>query len=345
MTQRSLSISYAKGCAIIGVVLIHLIDWCEIQWSNNFLLFKELLYPFVLIFLATAGSLLVIASKKYDFFVASKRLVKRGLEIFFIYFLYSGIKLLIYNFDKQPFFNQFRTSGTLTFLNILTFKAYNVPITILLTIAFFVVISPLVLLVIRHTKYPKLFLSLLILVLLLVNYLLPHPQNNFFDFIYARGNITFPIMLWAVPFLLGMLLAQYDFEKSKYIILIISGVLTGVTYFFWGQFGRHEWRPSAAMYPLHPYYISFSFFFMYGLMIVFSCLEKIKSRVVRYFLAIVQLLGDHTLEIYIAHWLLIDMVSWLLYPHMYWLWVVMPVFLIFFLIWKRKNISCYFLSF
>ncbi len=337
--QRSHSISYAKGCAIIGVILIHLIDWCEIHWSENFLLFKELLYPFVLIFLATAGSLMVIASQKYDLSVASKRFVKRGAEILAIYFLYSSIKLLIFDFDTQPFFDQFRNNGTLTFTHIFTFKAYDVPITILLTIAFFVMFSPIILLLIRRAGRPKTVLSVLVLTLFFINYILPHSTNAFVDFIYAKGNVTFPIMLWLVPFLLGMLMALYNFEKWKYALLFFWGVMTIFSLVWWRHSGRSEWLPSAGMYPLHPYYISFSFFFMYLVMILFDQLEKLKNKKFRQLLAAIQIFGDNTLELYILHWLLIDLTSWLLYPNMFWIWVIIPIFLVSFALWHRSKIE------
>ena len=342
LAKRNNSISYIKGCAILGVILIHLFDWSEIQWSAEVKNVKELLYPFVMLFIATAGSLMVIASRKYDMGIAAKRLVKRGLEIFGVYFLYNITKLYIYNFAKQPFYLGALDSGQLTLGNILQLKIFTVPISILLTIAFFVVLSPLILSLLRKIKYPKAFLLFLVGVLLLVNYAFTVPSNAVTDFLYSKNYILFPLALWAVPFLLGMFLALLDLEQYKLGQIAIWGSLTIVTYSWWRYSGHSSWQPSSAMYPLHPYYIAFSFFFMFVLIAIFAKLEKYKSPFLNRILATLQVYGDNTLELYILHWLVIDLTSWLLFAYMPWIWLIMPLFFVAYSFWNRQKIDRYF---
>jgi len=338
-TKRNHSISYVKGCAILGVILIHLFDWSEIAWSPLTKNFKEFLYPFVMMFLATAGSVMVIANQRHDFLTGAKRAVKRALEIFAVYFVYNLGKILIYNFDQQPFFKGFEAQGTLTFSGILTFKAFSVPITILLTIAFFVMVSPIILLLIKKTRHPKIWIMVLISALIVVDYAIVWPSNSFVDFVFAKKIVTFPIALWAIPFLIGMLLALYDIDKTKFIQIPIWFVLTIVCFVWWKALGHNEWQPSAAMYPLHLYYVAFSFFYMSVLIVLFSRLEKIRSKSMAWFLSILQVLGDNTLELYILHWLVIDVASWILYPNLFWIWLFVPLFLAGFVFWHRRKVS------
>lgn len=341
LPKRNNAISYIKGCAILGVILIHLFDWCEIQWSPEVKNLKEFLYPFVMLFIATAGSLMVIASRKYDMPTAAKRLIKRGLEIFGVYFLYNITKLYIYDFTKQPFYQGALDNGTLTLANILKLKVFTVPISILLTIAFFVVLSPLILAVLRKLKYPKSFLLLLVGALLVINYAFVIPSHAVTDFLYSKDYILFPIALWIVPFLLGMFFALLDLEQYKMGQIVIWGTLTAITYFWWQQSGHTTWQPSSAMYPLHPYYIAFSFFFMFVLITIFAGLEKIKSPFINRILATIQVYGDNTLELYILHWLVIDLTSWTLFAYMPWIWLIMPLFFVGYTFWNREKINRY----
>lgn len=341
LAKRNNSISYIKGCAILGVILIHLFDWCEIQWTPEVKNLKEFLYPFVMLFIATAGSLMVIASRKYDMFTAAKRLSKRALEIFGVYFLYNISKLYVYNFAKQPFYQGAIDNGTLTLANVIKLKIFTVPISILLTIAFYVLLSPLILVVLRKIKYPKIFLLFLVSVLLVLNYTVAMPSNAVTDFLYSKNYILFPIALWAVPFLLGMFLALLDLEKNKAGQIGLWAVLTAVTYMWWKLSGHTTWQPSTAMYPLHPYYITFSFFFMFVLIAVFAGLEKLNSPLINWILATLQVYGDNTLELYILHWLVIDLTSWTLFAYMPWLWLIMPLFFVGYSIWNREEIDRY----
>ncbi len=335
--KRNNSISYVKGCAILGVVLIHLLDWSEVRWSSAVRDAMQLLYPFVLMFLATSGSVMVLASRKYPFPVFARRIVKRGLEIYAVYFAYSAIKFLIYDFDKQPFYDQFRHNGTLTFTHIFTLRAFDVPITILLTIAFFVVISPWILALVQKTKFPKTALVALILILGILNYAVPHPDNALVNFFYSKGYVHFPIALWAIPFLIGILLSFLDIDKTKFWQLPVWLILTGVSYWWWKHSGRTEWQPSAAMYPLYPYYISFSFLCMTVLIIMFSFLEKWHQPVINKGLSVLQLFGDNTLELYIAHWIVIDLTSWFLNTRMILIWLFVPLLFVGFAVWRRKR--------
>lgn len=339
--KRNNSISYIKGMAILGVILIHLFDWCEVNWSLEVKNIKEGLFPFVMLFIATAGSLMVIATKKYSLAIGSKRLIKRSLEIFAVYFGYNILKVLIFDFHKQPFYLWQIEAGTLNWLTILKLKAFSVPITILLTIATFVMLSPLVIILLRKLPFPKTCLVILTSLIFILNYFVT-PQSHFItDFLYSKNYVLFPIALWSVPFLIGMYLALLDLEKYKYQQIIFWGLTTGVTYFWWRASGHTTWQPSTAMYPLHPYYISFSFFFMFVLVTLFAKLETLQSLFIKRVLATIQMYGDNTLELYILHWIIIDLASWVLYPHLAWLWLIMPIFFIFYTYVNRTKVARY----
>lgn len=338
---RNNSISYIKGCAILGVILIHMFDWCEIQWSNEVKTIKELLYPFVMLFIATAGSLMVIASRKYDLITAAKRFVKRGFEIFAVYFSYSIIKFYIYNFDKQPFYKGWLDNGTLTLTNILQLKVFSVPITILVTIAFYVTFSPVILALLRKIKYPKSVLMILVGLLLLLNYKITLPDHPVINFLYSKNYVLFPIALWAVPFLMGMYFALLDLDRHKTLQIGLWGVLTLVSYKYWLTTGHNSWKPSSAMYPLEPYYICFSFFFMFVLIAIFAKLEQLKSTTIKQVLATIQVYGDNTLELYILHWIIIDITSLLIYPHLEWIWILIPLFFVGYTFWNKDKVNRY----
>ncbi len=341
LANRNNSISYIKGCAILGVILIHLIDWSEIQWSHGVESFKNFLYPFVMLFIATAGSLMVIASRKYDMLTAAKRILKRGLEIFAVYFVYNISKLYIYDFDKQPYYKGSFEDGSLSLANVLTLKIFTVPIPILLTIAVYIVLSPAILVVLRKIKFPKIFLLALVGILLILNYATTIPANPANALLYSDEYVLFPIALWLIPFLLGMYFGLLDLDRQLTRQILLWGFLTAVSYAWWISSGHDTWQPGSAMYPLHPYYISFSFFFMFVLIAGFSQLEKYHHPVLNRVLSTLQMFGDNTLELYILHWLVIDLTSWALFPNLVWLWLIMPLFFVFYSFLHRQKIDRY----
>ena len=334
---RNFYLPYIKGCAILGIILIHLIDWSNLKLSANWLLAKELLYPSVLFFIATAGSVVYIAYNHYPPLKYTYRLVRRGLELIGIYFLVNIVKLFIFNFDSEPFYLQFKWANTLNLNGLWQLKSFTSPITILLTIGAFLIFSPLLLWIIQNVRWPKTTVLILIAALFVGNYYLVYPASPLVNFLLAKNNITFPLILWLLPFLIGLFLAMDGFENHKLRYLLIFGALTGATWLSQG----HIIKPYSAMYPLQPSYIFFSFFFMYCLIFFFTWLEKIRIPVMKLLLGIIRFLGDHTLSIYVYHWLVIDLSIWLLFPAYKWIWLTVFVFLLAYLVAYRHKIADY----
>ncbi|MDO8592947.1 MAG: hypothetical protein Q7R92_04255 [bacterium] len=334
--QRNYYVSYSKGWAIISIMAIHLLDWSNQRLSAGELYFKELLYPSVLFFIATAGSVVYLAYAKKDLGAASKKLFRRGAELIGIYFLYNIVKLFIFNFSVEPFYAGFMAAGKLTIGNVLSLKSFTAPLSIILTIGVFLLISPL-LLYLAKNRLAKIVIGLLVAVLFYINYYLPQPAGAVSDFLYARNNVMFPLLLWLMPFLMGFYLAMLGLQKHKGKLFLSLAVLTAAAGL--AQFkSLAEVNLTGQMYPLKMFYIFFSFAFMYLLIYLFAILEQARNRLVDYILAAFRLLGDHTLAIYIYHWIVIDLTLWLFYPRADYIWYSAPAFLLAYLILKRKKI-------
>jgi len=342
-TKRNYYFSYIKGWAIISIMLIHLLDWSGLILSKNIFYFKEWLYPSVLFFIATAGGLTYLAYGKYDLLTASKKLFRRGGELIAVYFLYNIIKLYIYNFSVEPFYMQFTASGKMNLTDILSLHSFAAPISIILTIGIFLIISPLFL-YLSKIKYPKLAIGMLMAVVIYFGYFSPVPGNQLTNFLYAKNNIMFPLILWLAPFLICFYLSILGFEKHKgKLLLIFSGLamIAGVL-----QFNNlNSVNFSGQMYPLKLFYIFSSFAFMYFLIYIFYFLEKIGRPAVNSILALIRLLGDSTLAIYIYHWLVIDITLWIFYPRTNLILLTVPLFLLIYVILKRQKLFEYFKSY
>ncbi len=342
-TKRNFFVSYLKGWAIISIILIHLIDWSNRNLSASELWLKELLYPSVLFFIATAGSVVYLAYAKYDLWTSSKKLWRRGGELVGVYFLYNILKLYLYDFSAEPFYAGFVASGKLTLYNILSLQAFTAPISIILTIGVFLIITPLFLFLAKR-KLAKLTIGLMLAVLVYVNYFLPLPANVLTDWLYAKNNIMFPLALWLVPYLLGFYLAIFGLEKHKGRLLVIFTALTASC--AWPLFNFHEsFKITYHMYPLKLYYLLASFAFMYLLFYLFSFLEKAGNRAANFLLALLRLLGDSTLAIYIYHWAVIDLTLWAFYPRLDFIWLTVPLFLICYIILKYGQLREYYKSY
>jgi len=338
--KRNNYFSYIKGWAIICIILIHLIDWSNLILSKFSFYFKELLYPSVLFFIAISGSLVYVAYGKYDLFTATKRLFRRGGELIAVYFLYNIIKLFIFNFSTEPYYFQFISQGKMNLINILSLHSFTVPITIILTIGIFLIISPLFL-YLSKTKYSKWMIGILIAVAIYFGYFFPISGNWLTNFLYAKNNVMFPLILWLTPFLICFYLSMIGFEKHKGKLLLLFSVIAmiiGVLQF--NNFSSINF--SGQMYPLKLFYIFASFAFMYGLIYIFYFLEKVRRPIANYLLSLIRLLGDNTLAIYIYHWLVIDFTLWLFYPHFKLIWLTVPLFLIIYIFFKRQKLLEYF---
>jgi len=338
-TKRNFYFSYIKGWAIISIMLIHLLDWSGLILSKNSLYFKELLYPSVLFFIATAGGLVCLAYGKYDLLTASKKLFRRGGELIAVYFLYNIIKLYVYDISAEPFYRQFTATGKMDLTDILMLHSFTAPISIILTIGFFLIISPLFL-YLAKTKYSRATIAFLTAVILYFGFFTIMPENLLTDFLYAKNNIMFPPMLWLAPFLICFYLSMLGFEKHKgklllafFSLAMILGIL---------QFNNFSSvNLTGQMYPLKLFYIFSSFAFMYGLIYLFYFLEKLNRPAINFLLALVRLLGDSTLAIYIYHWIVIDLTLWIFYPREDLILFTVPLFLLIYLGLRKRRLLEY----
>lgn len=343
LAKRNHYVSYLKGWAIISIMLIHLLDWSNINLSAWQIDLKELLYPAVLFFMATAGSVVFIAYNKYDLPTASRKLWRRGIELILVYFLYNLAKLWFYDFSRQPFYWQFSQAGKLNLMDILTLQSFTAPISIILTIGIFLLLAPLPLYLAKR-KFPKISVGLLLAAVVASGYFLPLPANNLTDWLLAKSNIMFPVLLWSVPFLLGFYLSLLGFDKRKGVFLVLFSILAALCVSpILDQ--TASLRLSANMYPLKLYYVFLSFAFMFLLVYFFYFLEKIGGKTINFILSLFRLMGDSTLAIYIYHWLVVDLTIWLFYPRCFYIWYTAPVFLAVYLLLKRKRFWEYFKSY
>jgi len=342
-TKRNFYFSYIKGWAIISIMLIHLLDWSGLVLSRSGLYFKELLYPSVLFFIATAGGVVYLAYNKYDLLTAAKKSVRRGGELIAVYFLYNIVKLYVFNFSQEPFYYKFISLGRMNLGGILSLHSFTAPISIILTIGIFLVISPLFL-YLAKIKYPKLIIAAFTVLVVYFGYFFIMPENFITDFLYAKNNIMFPLILWLAPFLICFYLSMIGFEKHKGKLLLIFSALAmiaGVLRF--NNFSSINF--SGQMYPLKLFYVFASFAFIYFLIYVFYFLERAKRPAVNYFLALIRLLGDNTLAIYIYHWIVIDITLWIFYPRANLILPAVPLFLLIYVIIKRQKLLDYFKSY
>ncbi len=336
--KRNFFIPYIKGWAIISIMLIHLVDWSNIPVSGIGSVLKEILYPAVLFFIANAGSVIYIAYSHYELPKATKKLFRRGFELIGIYFLYNVVKLFIFNFNQEPFYGKFNLAIH-GIEKVLTLQAFTVPITILFTIGLLLLIAPLLLYISKRSRYPKLTIIVLLVSLSVANWLFPHPSDVISHFIYSESNVTFPLALWLVPFVLGFLVAQFEFEKYAWRFLGVFALATLISIFFLPH-GVNFLRPSWNMYPLTLYYVFLSFTLMYVLILKFKWLEKTEEFTK--ILAVIRFWGDNTLPIYLYHWIIIDCTLWIFAPSAWSILITVPIFLVIFTYYKRATLTQYF---
>lgn len=331
--KRNCYVSYLKGLAILAIMLIHLIDWSGIKITTSQQYWKQFLYPSLLFFIALSGSLAYIVYGKYDSGrkIAGK-LFKRGAQLIGVYFLYNIIKLYVFNFDAEPFYRQFSHWGKLNLTHILRLEAFTAPISIILTIGIFLFLSAPLIYAVKKTRRGW----AITLALLAFNWALAYggflPQTRLTDFLLAKNNIMFPLLLWSIPYLIGFSLAQIGLEKRKYRLFILFSALFLI-------FHQTNGGPiTDFMYPLRPPYIFFSFAFMYLLIIILHWIKKLPFNFVRYFLGTLNMLGEKTFAVYIIHWIVIDLTIWLLYPKYKYIWLSVAAYLLWQIYHKRRDI-------
>jgi hypothetical protein len=341
--ERNLYISYIKGAAIIGVVLIHVTNWSNVPLSWPARIIESVLHASVLLFVLAAGSVVFVAYERKSFREQVKRTFYRGGQLLFVYYLYSLVKLLVYNFSTEPFYEQFTKIGTLTASNILSFRSFTVPITVLITYPFLLVFSPLLLLLSKKVRRSEWIILAAAIGLFLVDYYtgIQSLTSPFIKFIYANGFVLFPIALWLVPFILGFFLAQVGFEKQRRWILLV-GIASTIFYGTQLFLSHQSISLDDYEFPLAPYFIASGLLTLGFLLYAFRPLEKMRQKWVRGSLAAIRLLGDNTLNIYVYQWVVIDLTIWIFYPLTGLIWLTVPAYLAAFLYAKRKKFIEYY---
>ncbi|MFA5995159.1 MAG: acyltransferase family protein [Patescibacteria group bacterium] len=336
--KRNNYISYLKGLAILGVMLVHLLDWSNIPLSNMQGWLKELLYPSVFLFIALVGSVVYVAYFNKPLMLVSKKLLRRGAELIGIYFLYSVIKLGVFNFKTEPFFWQFSEKNIFDIKHIFLFQAFSVPITIIFTIGLLLLVSPLILWLIKTIKYPVLGVLAIFIGSLIINYFYYPAQQPILQLLYGEHTVLVPPLFWIQPYLLGIIFAQLGFERRRGELFSISLLLT-IGYVYYYAVTNQSLRLEEYMYPLKPFYLVASSSILFLLVYLFVWLESIKSSIIKYCLAVLRLLGNATLSIYIYHWVVIDLTIWLCFPSIKLIWLMVPLWLGCYVFLKRGKIK------
>jgi peptidoglycan/LPS O-acetylase OafA/YrhL len=338
-SSRNDYVSYLRGWAILSIIIIHLIDWSGINLASALAPVKEVLYLGVLFFVALLGSVVYIAYAKQDLKTATRKLFLHGIEIIGIYYLYNIVKFYIFDFRVEPFYWQFIDKNTFDLYHILTLKSFTAPISILLTLGVFMLISPALLWIVKKFRSSERIILGLIILVIIINYLIPVPQNILTDFLLARNNITISWLLWLLPYLIGFYIAMLGFEKRAGQFLIAFLILTGLSFISIYRIGGSWHFSGLHMYPVTLYYIFAGFVLVFLLTLIFLALKKIKWGLVRWKLAMLKLLGDSTLSIYIGHWIIIDLTYWI-FPHQPKLiWLTVSMFLVVFILVKYRKIK------
>lgn len=334
--KKNFYISYIKGLALIFIVLIHVVNWSNMPAPFGVFLVKEVFHTGLFLFVLTAGSVVYIAYRNKSIRQATERLWFRGLQLLLFYYLYNIIKMMVFNFSTEPFYNQF--DGMLSASNIFLFKVYTVPISVLVLYVFLLLISPLLLCVNKRVVYPKSVVSLLIVGIFFVDYftIIPSLHTPVLDFLYANNNILFSLALWIIPFLLGFYLAQVGFERQRKPMFILSSLLM-VVFAVSTIIEKKSVFPSTYEFSLGPYYIVYGLFGLSIFLFMFHWCERRDTPRMRKLLSAIRLLGDNTLRLYLIHWIVIDCTIWL-FPSLTGLvWLTVPVlFYAFFIIRKKK---------
>ncbi|MEI7511637.1 MAG: acyltransferase family protein [Candidatus Peregrinibacteria bacterium] len=316
------TISYIKGVAILMIMLIHLLDWSTLKIGVDFPLWlREFLYPGVFFFLFLSGAVVYIAYNSRPLLVATQRLFRRGVEIFAIYYIYSIVKFWLfstgkYPIDVEPIYYQFKSAGTWNWEGVLGLHAYAVPIGILLTIAMCLFVSPLFLWITQKVKFPKLVLSGILAVLMYIGFY-THPESSFLvDFLWSQNFIFFPPVLWLIPFLIGYLMASFGLEEKKEVWLFFFSV--GVVWMSYYLFLHGKAiHPTWYMFPLQPYYVLMSLFVLSVLLFIFDFVSQLSFWGKPYLLGLLRFWGDHTLSLYLVHWVVIDATLYFAFPYGY----------------------------
>lgn len=376
--KRDPVISCLKGLGMVFIILIHLIDWSNIEWGRmgweKWL--KEILYVGPLWFIALSGTVVAIAYGRKPLWTATKRLWTRALQLVLIYYAYNIVKLFVFDFSTEPFYGLPEKSWN-TVLRILSFQTFTVPITIILVIAAFLLISPIFLWLTRKSEQVdghsresgnlvtdvearsvldrgsatdgrsriKSGMTMKQGTLLVLTILSAIPA-----YVYVPGTVEGPIL--RVLFSEGYVL--YPF------LLWLPCFFIG---FLWGDLGwsRMKGWPvaiagaltlitlvvstpssfflSANEFPLRPYYLWTSFLALAVFAQAFTWLTRRENKPVQKTITFLAWLGDKSLLIYIGHWIVIDLTLWAFAPQWWVIWVTVLVFILASSLWSRRTKS------
>jgi peptidoglycan/LPS O-acetylase OafA/YrhL len=134
---------------------------------------------------------------------------------------------------------------------------------------------------------------------------------------------------------------MFGFEKIKWQALGIFSALTlifGIQNYYSGL----STLPASNIYPMFPYYIAFSFLIVYIIIFKIQILEKFKNHFTHSVLAFINFLGNHTFNLYIYHWIVIDLTIWFINDKA--ILLVVPTFIAFYSIYHYKKIKDYYLE-
>jgi len=336
--MKNYYISYLKWIAIICIMLVHLINWSEMQINTFIYDLKDFFHIWTLFFVTLSWSLMIIAYGKYDNLIKpNKKLIKRAFMLFLIYMIYSIIKLYIYDFSMEPFYKIFSDAGILNLWWIITFKTYVVPITILLLWCMFLFITPIILYINKKFYYKKEIILSLILILCYLNYFVIFPRNTFTEILYWENNIFYGFNLWLLPYLIWIYLWMIWFQEKRKELLVFFWTFT-ITMVIYQYYNNLPLLLDPYMYPLKPYFISACFFIMFIFVYFLIWIEKFKNIFIKYSLSILKILWDKTLFIYVTHWIVIDITLWISRPNTILIWITVPLYLIGYLFYNKWKI-------
>ena len=333
--KKNKYISYIKGIAFFIILLIHLCDWGGLTNNPIFVGFRKIFYPglSILIFVAMSGSLVYLAYQDYYFKKASRRLIARGLKLVGIYYLFSIIKLFLFDFSKQDLYSQFIGSNRINdLINILMLKKSDTGIAILFTIGIFLIISPGLLYFIRKVKHPGRFIFIITLLFIILSLIItPNSSSYLYNLLYSNNFAIFPLFLWIIPYLLGMFMAIIGFEKRKKIILFITSILN-IFYIIFFYITNRAISPKTYAYQLsdgsikyYIYFVLFSFMVLSVIIYLFKYIIKKDWKISNKILNILEFVGDRTFDLYLIQWISIDLTYLLFSPNSWLVFISVPL--------------------
>ncbi|EKE26526.1 MAG: hypothetical protein ACD_4C00252G0001, partial [uncultured bacterium (gcode 4)] len=111
--KRNFYISYLKWLALFYMIIIHLLDWSNMQlWFTTSIL-KEVLHTSLIFFVTLTWANIIQAYGNYESLKKPiKKLYKRILILLWIYFAYNIIKYYTFDFSTSNFYQQFTDKKT-----------------------------------------------------------------------------------------------------------------------------------------------------------------------------------------------------------------------------------------